>query len=1191
MRDFFIDTFNYFSRRKTLLISILIAVFIGFSYLASRINVEEDIMSIMPQSKENERVQFVLQNLNSSDKIILTISHADTTMQNAPEHLMECAEMIADSLSKLTSEGMIKEVFYQADPTAVLDVMKFLYANLPYYMEQDDYQRIDTLLSREKIANALAENRKKLTSPMGMIYRDALLNDPLHLSSSILQELQGFQVESNYTLHDGYIFTQDGKSLLMFITPVYPSSETARNKTMVDQLDDLLSQIGATRESVRISYFGSVAVAVANATQIKTDSLLSIMIAVILILLVLASYFKNIRTLVMLVLPILFGGVFSLGMIYLIKGTISAIALGTGSIILGIAIDYSLHFFIHLHEEPSIKKTIRDISFPLIVGSTTTVGAFLSLIFLKSQLLEDFGLFASFTLIGTIIFALIFLPHLLSQKKRYKQKTDKETIWNKIAGYSLENNNLVVFVILVLTIIFSFHADDVKFEDNMNKINYMTKSQREAFAEISKMTTLSHQMTYFVNEAETMEDALIAYEQHVPTLDSLQRAGIIVSKNSIGNLLPSAERQQQKIMIWNTFWQGKKEDTKRHIVEEGTKAGFNPDAFLNFTNMLDEDFQVQPLHYFDPVTTVLLADFLIHKTDKSAVVSMLYSEPSKAKEIENALSGQDDSFCFDMSTLTKSMLKELSSEFNYILWICGIIVLVFLFFSFGRVEITLVAFLPMMVAFIWILGIMAIFDIRFNIVNIILATFIFGIGDDYSIFIMEGLLHEYTYGKKMLKTYKTAVILSAITMLVGIGSLIFAKHPAMFSLAQVTIIGMLSVALISYTVSPYIFKLITTKKGKRRLIPVTLWNLTKSILSFVIFLIGSIILTLIGFFWITLCGKTEKHKYHFHICLWAIMRGLCKAMIQVPFKIINHSNENFEKPSIIISNHQSHLDLLYVLALSPKIIVLTNKWVWNSPFYGWILRYADFIPVADGIEENLPRLEELSNQGYSILVFPEGTRSADSSILRFHKGAFYLARKLNLDIIPIIIHGIGNILPKTEFMLRKGRVTVKILNRIPPHASGYRNFEELYTEAKAFRELYKEEYEKMIRELETPDYFRDLVFHNYIYKGVGIEREARRLLRKNNAFADLIALLPDEGSVLVKECGTGIFTLMAALVKKNLQITGTDEDKSNIEIANHCISKPDNLTYSEEVAETANFEYVYRLEEKAGSIALEKCFV
>ncbi len=68
--------------------------------------------------------------------------------------------------------------------------------------------------------------------------------------------------------------------------------------------------------------------------------------------------------------------------------------------------------------------------------------------------------------------------------------------------------------------------------------------------------------------------------------------------------------------------------------------------------------------------------------------------------------------------------------------------------------------LPMGISRVIILGLMAMFGVEFNIVTIILSTFIFGIGDDFSIFIMDGLLSEYKTGRKMLDTHKTAIFFS-----------------------------------------------------------------------------------------------------------------------------------------------------------------------------------------------------------------------------------------------------------------------------------------------------------------------------------------------------------------------------------------------------------------------------------------------
>ena len=102
---------------------------------------------------------------------------------------------------------------------------------------------------------------------------------------------------------------------------------------------------------------------------------------------------------------------------------------------------------------------------------------------------------------------------------------------------------------------------------------------------------------------------------------------------------------------------------------------------------------------------------------------------------------------------------------------------------------------------------MNIFGLQFNIVNIILATFIFGQGDDYAIFMTEGLIYEQKNGQSMLPLYKKEILLSAIIMFIGIGVLIIAQHPAIFSLGAIVLIGMFSVVLISYILPPFLFKL------------------------------------------------------------------------------------------------------------------------------------------------------------------------------------------------------------------------------------------------------------------------------------------------------------------------------------------------------------------------------------------------
>ena len=173
---------------------------------------------------------------------------------------------------------------------------------------------------------------------------------------------------------------------------------------------------------------------------------------------------------------------------------------------------------------------------------------------------------------------------------------------------------------------------------------------------------------------------------------------------------------------------------------------------------------------------------------------------------------------------------------------------------------------------------------------------------------------------------------------------------------------------------------------------------------------------------------TEKKRYRLHQLIYYASRFVMihHGIPGTKFRAKVIGDTDFSQPRIIICNHQSHLDLMCQLVFIPKIVFLTNDWVWNNPFYGLMIRNAEYLPVRDGLDNLMPQLRSLVQRGYSIAVYPEGTRSKDSRIGRFHQGAFYLAQKLNLEILPMCIYGPGKILPKGTYHLRKGLFYVEV---------------------------------------------------------------------------------------------------------------------------------------------------------------------
>ena len=1157
MTKLFLSIYYYMKERRPLVFTLVIILFGITGFLASRIKLEEDITMFMPSTPETERTNYVLRNISTNDKIIVNLSVTDTTLPDPKEILISYADSLADSLWQNTGEKYIKDIFYKVDDSKVLETSDFLLKNLPLFLDEDDYARLDSLIQGEGIRTILEQDKRDIVSPVGIIYKRFIIQDPLHISNRVLNDLRLYAVDSLYSVYNGYVFSKNGKSLLMFITSTHSVGETGENKILAESLDKNFRSLSLrSKKTISVTSFGAAIVGVSNATRIKKDSYLATAISLVLIILLLYTFFRSKMSLILILVPVIFGAAFGLAILVLIKGSISAIALGAGSVILGIAVNYSLHFLAHYKHCGSVEETIKDLVSPMTVGNITTVGAFLSLLFVSAEALRDFGLFAALALIGTTLYVLIFMPHFVP--KVSKDSSHYPAFFDRISRVRFENNKWAIITILILTIVFLFFSKKLTFESDLNKISYMTDDQKKAFNELSSFTNLSQKSVFHISEGSDLNEALEKYEIARIKIDSLSRIRYIKSFSGIGDMLMSDKRQEMKISRWKDYWNRNRNDVTKSFGNESVKLGFKSDSFDSFLRSVSSDYSLLPK---DDVIRELsfVSPYIITKPGRTMIITLLYVDPEKESIVRTILSKQSGTFVFDRLSATKATLGVLSKDFGIVGWTSAILVLVFLTISFGRIELSLLTFIPMLITGIWILGSMAILDVKFNIVNIILASFIFGLGDDYSIFIMEGSVQEHSRNVKILDSYKLAVILSALTMFIGIGTLVISRHPAMKSLGTVTIIGMVSVVIIAYTILPFLYKWLNYKRGIKRIMPVTLRNVINSFYSFGAFLTGSIFHSVLGFFLFKLTRSNDRKKLFYHRCLAFTAGFVVKRIPNVKTRTLNRSGEDFKRPAVIICNHQSHIDLMLIMMLSPRIIILTNEWVWNSPFYKNVVRYADFYPVINGIENSIDHLSELVNKGYSIMIFPEGTRSLDCSINRFHRGAFYLAEKLNLDIIPVMIHGMGHILPKQDFMLRKGSVTVEIMDRIKSQDKTYG--ENYSSRAKMIRAMYREHYNMLASEIEIPGYFSDKVYHNYLYKGVEVSARVKADLKRHNNYDELIKNIPEKGEVLIFGAGLGTFPIMLSQVRKNVFIEAVEADSDKLALAENSSLNSVNIRY------------------------------
>lgn len=254
-------------------------------------------------------------------------------------------------------------------------------------------------------------------------------------------------------------------------------------------------------------------------------------------------------------------------------------------------------------------------------------------------------------------------------------------------------------------------------------------------------------------------------------------------------------------------------------------------------------------------------------------------------------------------------------------------------------------------------------------------------------------------------------------------------------------------------------------------LPCRLWRAMMTIVRTVyalVFFSTAMLLVLTPFVWlyVRIGAMTEAKRRRLHIIIYKAARFvmLRHGIPGTKFRYKVHNGVDFDRPRVVICNHQSHLDLACQLIFTPKIVFLTNNWVWNNPFYGLLIRHAEYLPVVEGIDALLPHLRSLVQRGYSIAVFPEGTRSKTCNIGRFHQGAFYIADQLGLEVLPMYLYGAGKILPKKTYHLRKGQIYIEVGQ--PISREELANMGDIRRQTSAIHKHYLRKYEEICNNIE-----------------------------------------------------------------------------------------------------------------------------
>ncbi|MBP5713741.1 MAG: MMPL family transporter [Prevotella sp.] len=809
MTDVFIHIYHYFRNHRWVCWLSMVALFACFGYFASQLHLEEDINKLMPSSKnEDGTTKLAFADLKIKDKTFLLFEAKDSTDVSV---LTAVCDAFVDSLLAQDKDSVIGDLFYRLDEDLLPSGIDYLSEHLPAYIDTTAYAQFDTLLTREHFVRQMQQNHDDLLSEVGDLFPELIEMDPMGMRHVLAEQMKPLLSAGTYQTIDNHFFVPDSTVCIAFLTPRFSSTNTGQGSALFEQLSTLISQFATTQPHVRITYHGTPASGYYNSTQIKHDLTTTITGALTLVLLFLLFCFRRWDTIPLLLLPVAFGTLFGLSMMYWLKGEFSLLALGIGGVVLGVALSYVLHILTHHQYVGDGEQMLRDQVKPVLLGCVTTIGSFAGLIFINTALLQDFGLFAAFAILGTTLFSLIWLPQMLSNK------TNPASFkWlDLINTYPFDQNKplLVCVTLFIVVGVGAYLVGGTRFDADMHNLGYLDDMTEYSEQLLREKTYTGDKTKYFASKGTTMEEAIEHFAILDQKLDSLQQLGLVKSYTRTNQIFVPMHVQQERIQAWQEFWTPERlANVRTLIAQTAPQADLNAEAFDTFFETASRDFEPDSLYAAGLIpegyqSTLMErsydGNYLCFTSVRCANDSVRSSESDYIR-ICDAISSNPNLLVLDTYYYTTDTLLQMNADFNVLQWLSMLFVFVVLLLSFHfNIKHTLLAFMPILLSWLIVLGYMVLCDVRFNLISIIISTFIFGIGVDYSIFVMNGLTAK---DADKLHYHKTAILLSAVTLITTVGSMLIASHPAIRSVGFSTLVGLLSAIILAYVLQPAVFK-------------------------------------------------------------------------------------------------------------------------------------------------------------------------------------------------------------------------------------------------------------------------------------------------------------------------------------------------------------------------------------------------
>jgi predicted RND superfamily exporter protein len=823
--------------KRIAILSVLVAVLAAWG--ASRLSFDPDLLNLIPQkNKQVNDFRKALRDLGTIDYHIVVL---DIPKGHDVHEYDSLIDAIAEGYRR---NPRIEDVSYKIPNP--LDFIGDVLPRALLFLTPEELKQVETKLSDAGIRESIARNHAMLQTPQAFAMKTLVQYDPFNLLPIYLNKFKlsggGFKMDAS----SGYYLSADHSTLLILTKPRHPAQDVPFAKSLLqegalieaDALKTFQANAPQNTPLPAISHTGGYEIAIGDADLIRYDVIVNIIGSVIGVLALFLYAFRRAASLGYAGAPLMLGLLLTFGMAGFVYGQLSSASAGFAALLAGLGIDFITVLYGRYVDERNrgesmqhaIVTTIRTTMPGVFIAAITTSATFFAFLATDFRGMTQLGFLTGTGILLFLLCVMFLLPALIVlSERRERTKAPKLYLHSFGAGHiidaSIARPKATIAAWIVFIAICCGLATRLRFSDNIQDLRAKGNPGVLTQASITSKFGQSFDFMMWVIEGKSLDEVLDRTQSATQDLSALVDDHTIASYQSIATFLPPREQQLATIAALRAGANDRFNAKRIHntFLAALNENGFKPTAYDEYWPLFER--ALQPT---EPVTLtnlgnpdlLKLSQRFVKKTPAGTWMSVIYFYPTGGKwprEVPQKLldaAGRHPNDIVTGVNLVSSTLRRIVRNDAKNATIIGFLaVAILMFVSFRTIKMTLLTFVPFVAGAAGMLGLMALFDLEFNFMNIFVGLMIIGVATDYAVYMLQRYVESpSTFHKSAHETGK-AILMAALTAIVGYGSFAFSHYPGLRSIGYASFFGIGLSGIAAITLLPAILVLGEAKDG------------------------------------------------------------------------------------------------------------------------------------------------------------------------------------------------------------------------------------------------------------------------------------------------------------------------------------------------------------------------------------------